>query len=59
MTNPGNYPATPPTPQGLLEVSHELMERLEAHLTAEQFYSVGVAVLAKVYSGLLRLTHAY
>ena len=26
--------------QGLLDVAHELMERLEAHLTAEQFYSV-------------------
>jgi hypothetical protein len=26
--------------QGLLEIAHELMERLEAHLTAEQFYSV-------------------
>ncbi|GAB4823406.1 hypothetical protein N2152v2_010452 [Parachlorella kessleri] len=26
--------------KGLLDAAHELMERLEAHLTAEQFYSV-------------------
>lgn len=26
--------------QGLLEICHELIERLEAHLTADKYYSV-------------------
>ena len=33
-------PPPPPPPQGLLEICHELLERLEAHLTANAYYSV-------------------
>ena len=38
---PTHTPCCPhPHPQGLLELVHELIERLEAHLVAESFYSV-------------------